>query len=569
MRKAFGYLLKFWEGESPIPNNVNEDTPETTSIRINDLSTIESGSESESENTNENMSIVKTVIEQYEACDSDTQKQNIFGGESESESEVEVNIKTETETEKESDVYTESESEVVYVNANGDVEAIKYNNLNNINDTECVEINTEDDLYNLTNGSDFCIHEGVLYGIYDDELIEVADLMVYDEDENTWSPFEGNTIDMINHLGLSHEMFEFKNIDHSDENEEEESDSSDVIINENDVIELKEHHENVKEMYQPLDSSYESIDNEQLIVPLLSDFDRDGDCESDNNDENENFEWTENKLFEGIPTDEYNYYYKQQCEEYYKWKTEIDELLEVLAVEENDNSTDVDDNDDVDLDVSIDTSSEDQYYEKIGEDIEEDISSFSYDEDDIDECEVEVEVDEDEVEVEDEVDVDVDDVLDELYDRWCANDYKNDLEKFGFEYTKNPSLGELFMMYNDNIEELNSLPTLFYHDTIVNDIREEIETTYNELIIDFLIEVFVNCEYRYRDNDGMICNELNIELFPLEDFINKYIDVIDRNKYANDIINGVTGSHRLPHIATVYYAYNSGCEGVSNKLKME
>ena len=565
MRKAFGYLLKFWEGESPIPNNVNEDTPETTSIRINDLSTIESGSESESENTNENMSIVKTVIEQYEACDSDTQKQNIFGGESESE--VEVNIKTETETEKESDVYTESESEVVYVNANGDVEAIKYNNLNNINDTECVEINTEDDLYNLTNGSDFCIHEGVLYGIYDDELIEVADLMVYDEDENTWSPFEGNTIDMINHLGLSHEMFEFKNIDHSDENEEEESDSSDVIINENDVIELKEHHENVKEMYQPLDSSYESIDNEQLIVPLLSDFDRDGDCESDNNDENENFEWTENKLFEGIPTDEYNYYYKQQCEEYYKWKTEIDELLEVLAVEENDNSTDVDDNDDVDLDVSIDTSSEDQYYEKIGEDIEEDISSFSYDEDDIDECEVEVEVDEDEVEVEDEVDVD--DVLDELYDRWCANDYKNDLEKFGFEYTKNPSLGELFMMYNDNIEELNSLPTLFYHDTIVNDIREEIETTYNELIIDFLIEVFVNCEYRYRDNDGMICNELNIELFPLEDFINKYIDVIDRNKYANDIINGVTGSHRLPHIATVYYAYNSGCEGVSNKLKME
>ena len=238
--------------------------------------------------------------------------------------------------------------------------------------------------------------------------------------------------------------------------------------------------------------------------------------------------------------------------------------MEVLAVEENDNSTNVDDND-VDLDVSIDTSSEDQYYEKIGEDIEEDISSFSYDEDDIDEYEVEV----DEDEVEDEVDVDVDDVLDELYDRWCANDYKNDLEKFGFEYTKNPSLGELFMMYNDNIEELNSLPTLFYHDTIVNDIREEIETTYNELIIDFLIEVFVNCEYRYRDNDGMICNELNIELFPLEDFINKYIDVIDRNKYANDIINGVTGSHRLPHIATVYYAYNNGCEGVSNKLKME
>jgi hypothetical protein len=90
---------------------------------------------------------------------------------------------------------------------------------------------------------------------------------------------------------------------------------------------------------------------------------------------------------------------------------------------------------------------------------------------------------------------------------------------------------------------------------LIDTIEDEIDETYDTLVADFLIRVFVDCDYRLKteDDELIVCDSGRTELFNLRDYIVKYLMLIDRMSQYEPIHNLIVNSHKIPHIATVKY----------------
>jgi hypothetical protein len=142
----------------------------------------------------------------------------------------------------------------------------------------------------------------------------------------------------------------------------------------------------------------------------------------------------------------------------------------------------------------------------------------------------------------------------EMYDRWVSTQYETSAQKFGL-FDDECGLGELYTKYRDHHNELNRIPKFYYHNSILQTIKEEIDETYDILVADFLVRVFVDCEYRlkHEDDEMIVCNTDRMELFTLRDYVMKYLVLIDRASQYDTIISLVSNSHKIPHIANVSY----------------
>ena len=137
----------------------------------------------------------------------------------------------------------------------------------------------------------------------------------------------------------------------------------------------------------------------------------------------------------------------------------------------------------------------------------------------------------------------------ELYDKWLNKQYTNSKEKFGI--SGKLSFGDMYTKYQSHIDEFNTAPKLFYNYKLSQKIKTEIENVYDELIAQFLTNIFIKCDYRFRDHDMIICNSKGIDICHINEFVVKYLDLINREGSCLSIVDRLVTSPLIPHIATI------------------
>ena len=132
-----------------------------------------------------------------------------------------------------------------------------------------------------------------------------------------------------------------------------------------------------------------------------------------------------------------------------------------------------------------------------------------------------------------------------LYEKWVlSND--EPCVKMGIK-TDSPALWELVHQYNINLDELYGAE--YCSEIMFQQIEDEIDYCFNELIIDFVLDLFENCNYRYQDTDNIVCNKEGETICTFNEFIDRYLNVLDRSEYKDYITNRIKGSSRLPYTA--------------------
>jgi len=142
-------------------------------------------------------------------------------------------------------------------------------------------------------------------------------------------------------------------------------------------------------------------------------------------------------------------------------------------------------------------------------------------------------------------------LVNELYNRWFVNEYRTLEEKFGLSEHGNLTLGDLYVNYQKHLLQIHRLYNLFERYPILNTIKGEVLNVYEKLITKFLSIIFISCDYRIMTQEERVCDNNGNDLFSIQDFILKYLDLINQRKSLNNILDALKNHRHIPHIATV------------------
>jgi hypothetical protein len=424
----------------------------------------------------------------------------------------------------------------------------------NESDDESVEeeVLTSEDFISITDGKPFCVENGQLYtwNTTEKKWELLFDLLEWDDETMEWVEFKGNTEDACEYLGITDVEF------FSEEDELDESEANNSDTNESEIS------------YKLLDEDVEREEKE-LSVPLLSDYDKSYESDSDIEDVDENDDFNKEQKWTTNPIYEQTEYFRDIEEQYDSCVLIIEDFNEYAFKDDESESKDVLDSiEELILEIEREVSDMDDTHDSI-EDIEsteiidtsellnecilttssctEDLYTISESDD---ESESDFDFSSDDVFSTTEEDDNEDLMIMKLYDKWLVVSDENMERKFGV--SEKSSFGELYAKYRFHIEEFESAPCLFYTHPLSQKIKAKIEYIYEQLIAKFLINIFIKCDYQLMDSDMMVCDSAGNELFEMKEFVIKYLQLINKEDIHESIIEKIVQSPRLPHIAKVY-----------------